>query len=48
MSAENGSGKCQQQLAEFRRGTTVNGYAKYYKSFRWPWQNKEATDQPAP
>jgi hypothetical protein len=33
------------QLAEFRSGTAVNGYAKFYKSFRWPWQKKDITEK---
>jgi hypothetical protein len=33
------------QLAEFRSGTTVEGYAKYYKSFRWPWQKDDLTEK---
>jgi len=30
-----------QQLAEFRSGTDVRGYAKAYRSFRWPWLRDE-------
>ena len=29
------------QLAEFRSGTDVRGYAKAYRSFRWPWLRDE-------
>jgi hypothetical protein len=28
-------------LAEFRKGTEVRGYAKAYRSFRWPWLRDE-------
>jgi hypothetical protein len=30
-----------EQLAEFRPGTTVRGYAKVYRPFRWPWLRRD-------